>query len=546
MAGANLCPMPTLDWIGKKAVETHHLRVPYRLLKDVPALSCGDPGTGNLIVQGDNLLALKALKPFYAGQVKCIYIDPPYNTGNEGWVYNDNVKSPIIQKWLGEVVGREGETLDRHDRWLCMMYPRLALLREFLREDGAIFISIDDTELSALRMMLDGMFGAQNFVATLVWQKRYSPSNDHKTICPIHDYVLVYQKSQAWCRNLLPRTAENDEQYKYSDEKGVFRASDYTCNKTAEERPNLYYPIVHPKTGVEVWPKKTRVWSFSPEAHAENTKNDMVFWGKDGKAKVPSFKRYRDLLRGGGGTVPGTWWTHEFAGHNDYARKELRILELKDDFSTPKPTLLVERILHISTGPGDIILDSFAGSGTTGHAVLKMNAANLEESPRRFIMVEMETEIAKSITAERVRRVAAGYTNAKNEAVPGLGGGFRYCELGEELFDELGQIRESVTFGELARHVWFTEFHEPLPRERVPNSPFLGECNGVGLYLLYNGILGDKTASGGNILTRAILERLPPYNGPRIIYCAGNLLGPDRLRENRVKVRQTPYEIKAN
>ena len=191
-------------------------------------------------------------------------------------------------------------------------------------------------------------------------------------------------------------------------------------------------------------------------------------------------------------------------------------------------------------------MDSFAGSGTTGHAVLMLNKAKPEQNPFRFVMVEMESAIAQHTTAERVRRVAQGYITNKGETVNALGGGFRYCELGGELFDDLGQIRESVTFGELARHVWFTEFQEPLPRERVPNSPFLGECNGVGLYLLYNGILGDKTASGGNVLTRAILERLPSYEGPKIIYCAGNLLGPDRLREHRVKVRQTPYEIKAN
>ena len=546
MVGAILRLMPTLDWIGKKAVVNHHLRVPYRLLKDVPSLSCGDPGTGNLIVQGDNLLALKALLPFYAGQVKCIYIDPPYNTGNEGWAYNNNVKSPTIQKWLGEVVGREGETLDRHDRWLCMMYPRLALLREFLREDGAIFISIDDTEVTALRMVLDSIFGNQNFLASIVWQKRYSPSNDHKTICPIHDYVLAYQKSPLWQRNLLPRTEENDEQYKYSDENGIFRASDYTCNKTSTERPNLYYPIIHPKTGIEIWPKKTRVWSFSKEAHGENTKNNLVFWGRNGNAKVPSYKRYRDQLRGGGGTVPGTWWTHEFAGHNDSARKELREIGLNADFSTPKPTLLLECILQIATNPGDLVLDSFAGSGTTGHAILKFNTAKPGEPPRRFIMVEMEPEIAKNITSERLRRVSAGYSNQKGEAVPGLGGGFRFCELGGELFDELGQIRDAVTFGELARHVWFTEFHEPLPRERVPNSPFLGNCNGVGLYLLYNGILGDKSTNGGNVLNRAILERLPLYDGPKIIYCAGNLLGPDRLRASSITIRQTPYEIKVS
>jgi site-specific DNA-methyltransferase (adenine-specific)/adenine-specific DNA-methyltransferase len=538
--------MPTLNWIGKEAVVNHHQQVPFRLLKDVPDLACGDPGSGNLIVQGDNLEALKALLPYYAGQVKCIYIDPPYNTGNEGWAYNDNVNSPVIRDWLGKTVGKEGETLDRHDRWLCMMYPRLALLRQFLSEDGAIFISIDDTEQPLLRLLMDEIFGNQNFVASIVWQKRYGPSNDHKAICPIHDYVTVYQKTLAWKRNLLPRTAENDKQYKYTDEKGVFRPDNYTCNKTADERPNLYYPIIHPKTGVEVWPKKTRVWSFSRDAHDENVKNDMVFWGKEGNAKVPSFKRYRDSLRGGGGTVPGTWWTHEFAGHNDYARKELRELELADDFATPKSSLLIERILQIATNPGDMVLDSFAGSGTTGHAVEKMNAVASDKPPRRFILVEMEPNIARTVTAERVRRVALGYTNAKGDAVAGIGGSFRYCELGEPLFDETGMIRETVKFSELARHVYFSETGDPLPRARVLNTPFLGACRGVGIYLLYNGILGDESANGGNVLTRQILAKLPEFDGQKVVYCAGCLLSRDRLQGARITVRQTPYEIKVS
>ncbi|HPU19976.1 MAG TPA: site-specific DNA-methyltransferase, partial [Alicycliphilus sp.] len=187
--------MPTLNWIGKDAVVKHHKDVPFRLLEPDAALSCGAAGSGNLIVQGDNLHALKALLPRYAGQVKCIYIDPPYNTGNEGWVYNDNVNSPEIRRWLGEVVGKEGETLDRHDRWLCMMYPRLVLLKQFLREDGAIFVSIDDNEVGTLRLLMDEIFGSGNFVANVIWQKKYAVANDHKTIAPMHDFVLVYQRS---------------------------------------------------------------------------------------------------------------------------------------------------------------------------------------------------------------------------------------------------------------------------------------------------------------------------------------------------------------
>ncbi|MCE5361190.1 MAG: site-specific DNA-methyltransferase [Acidithiobacillus sp.] len=334
--------MPTLNWIGKEAIIKHHKDVPFRLLEPVPELSCGGTDSGNLIVQGDNLHALKALLPRYAGQVKCIYIDPPYNTGNEGWVYNDNVNSPEIRKWLGEVVGKEGETLDRHDRWLCMMYPRLVLLRQFLREDGAIFVSIDDNEVASLRLLMDEIFGSRNFVGTVIWQKKYAVSNDHKTIAPMHDFVLVYQRSPSWQRNLLPRGQEKDSQYKHKDEKGEFRVSDYTCAKTAEERPNLYYPITNPNTGEQIWPKRTRVWAYSREEHQRHVAEDLIFWGKDGKGKVPAYKRYKHLLRNDG-VVPQTLWPHEFAGHTDGSRKELREL-LHDipsvsDFATPKPSL---------------------------------------------------------------------------------------------------------------------------------------------------------------------------------------------------------------
>ncbi len=408
--------MPTLNWIGKEAVVKHHKAVPFRLLESVPNLSCGPNDgrdSGNLIVQGDNLHALKALLPRYAGQVKCIYIDPPYNTGNEGWVYNDNVNSPEIRKWLGEVVGKEGETLDRHDRWLCMMYPRLVLLRQFLRADGAIFVSIDDNEVATLRLLMDEVFGSNNFIASVIWQKKYAVANDHKTIAPMHDFVLVYQRSPAWQRNLLPRGKEKDTLYRYEDELGVFRPDNYTCSKSAEERPNLYYPIINPNTGEEIWPKRTRVWAYSPEEHKRHVAEGLIYWGKDGKGKVPAYKRYKHALRNADGIVPQSLWAHEFAGHTDGSRKELREI-LHDvpsisDFATPKPSLLIQRILQIATDNDSLILDSFAGSGTTAHAVLKQNEE--DGGNRRFILVEMDDGIARTVTAERVSRVSQGYTN---------------------------------------------------------------------------------------------------------------------------------------
>jgi len=536
--------MPTLNWIGKEAVVGHHQTVPFHLLKDVPEVACGEPGSGNLIVQGDNLIALKALLPYYAGQVKCIYIDPPYNTGNEGWAYNDNVNSPLIREWLGKTVGKEGETLDRHDRWLCMMYPRLALLRQFLRADGAIFISLDDNEISSLICVCDEIFGQHNRVVQGTWIKRVSPANDSKYFSSDHEYVVIYARDKnLWRPNKLPRTSKQLVNYKNpdNDPRGPWNSATYTCNKSANERPNLYHGLHNPNTGDVVWPKKTAVWKYDALRHAENEANGLVWWGKNGKAKMP---RLKSFLSDMDDVVPRSFFHYDESGHTQEARSELLGILHDCPFTTPKPSRLIERILQIATNPGDLILDSFAGSGTTGHAVLKLNNATPEEPPRRFILVEMEQNLARDLTAERVRRVAEGYTNAKGTPVEGLGGGFRFCELGEPLFDEGGKVREGVTFGELARHVYFTETGEPLPSDEVPDSPFLGECRGVGVYLLFNGILKDRSARGGNVLTRAVLAGLPPFDGWRVIYCAGCLLGRDRLLAERVIVRQTPYEIK--
>lgn len=537
--------MPTLNWIGKEAVVNHHLQVPFHLLKDVPSLACGDPGSGNLIVQGDNLVALKALLPYYAGQVKCIYIDPPYNTGNEKWSYNDNVNSPIIRDWLGKVVGGEGETLDRHDRWLCMMYPRLALLRQFLRQDGSIFISIDDNEVQSLRYIMDEIFGASNFVATILWQKVYSPKNSARHFSEDHDYLLVYAKrAEIWKPNLLPRNEKQDSAYKNrdNDPRGPWKTGDLSAR-------NYYslgtYEIVCPSGRVIPHPPVGMYWRVSKDKFLELDRDKRIWWGKKGDA-IPQIKRFLTEVKQG--LVPQTMWFYTDVGHTQDAKKELlQVIDFPDSdsvFITPKPTKLIQRVIEIGTNPGELVLDSFSGSGTTGHAALKLNKAYSDQEARRFILVEMEPKIAREVTAERVRRVAEGYDNAKGENIEGLGGGFRYCELGEPLFYKDGKIREYVSFDDLARHVYFTETGEPLPREQKTTSPFLGECRGVGIYLLYNGILGDKTAGGGNVLTRAILAKLPKYDGQKVIYCAGCLLGRDRLQAERIIVRQTPYEIK--
>ena len=537
--------MPTLTWIGKEAVVNHHQEVPYHLLRDVPALGCGPADAGNLIVEGDNLTALKALLPYYAGQVKCIYIDPPYNTGNEGWVYNDNVNSPEINAWLGKVVGKEAEDLSRHDKWLCMMYPRLRLLREFLREDGAIFVSLDDNEIQSLRCIMDEIFGKQNFVATVLWQKVYSPKNSAKHFSEDHDYVVVYaKKAEVWRPNLVPRNDEQGAAYKNrdGDTRGVWKTGDLSARNFYSQGT---YEIVCPSGRVINGPPRGMYWRVSKEKFAELDREKRIWWGKDGGA-IPQIKRFLSEVKQG--VVPQTMWFYSEVGHTQEAKKELvSIMSFADSesvFITPKPTRLIERIFQIATNAGDLVMDSFAGSGSTGHAVLKVNAAQPDLPPRRFILAEIDPKIAQPVTAERVKRVSQGYTNAEGDKIEGLGGGFRYVQLGEPLFDAAGKIKNTVRFRDLARHVFFTETGTPLPQDAPCDKPLLGVAHGTGVYLLYNGILKDKSVEGGNVLTQPILDDLPPHDGPKVIYAASNRVSPARLKARGIIFKQTPYAIK--
>ncbi|MGZ8927956.1 MAG: site-specific DNA-methyltransferase [Methylobacter sp.] len=400
-----------------------------------PSLSCGEAPYRNLIIEGDNFDALRYLRMTHAGKIKCIYIDPPYNTGNRDFIYNDR----FVDK----------EDAYRHSKWLEFMYRRLQLARDLLAEDGVIFVSIDDNEVFNLGLLMNQVFGENNFVATNIWQKRYAASNDHKSIAPMHEYVFVYQASSQWQRNLLPRGEEKDRQYRLEDDMGIFRVSDYTCNKSANERPNLNYPILQPNTGEEIWPKTTRVWSYSKQEHERHVREDLIYWGKNGLAKTPSFKRYKHLLKNADGVVPHTWWTFDEVGHTDTAKKELLdiLAEHATAFSTPKPVQLIERILRIATKPEDIVLDFFAGSGTTAHAVMKLNAE--DGGNRRFILVssteatdsEPDKNLCRDVCAERVRRVMQGYSNKKGETVSGLGGGFAYLRThrlpAETLFNSI-------------------------------------------------------------------------------------------------------------
>ncbi len=570
--------MPTLNWIGKDAVVNHHHAVPFHLLRDVPELSLGEPGAGNLIVQGDNLVALKALLPHYAGQVKCVYLDPPYNTGVDerdeegkrtGWIYSDNVNSPEIRAWLGKVVGSEAEDLSRHDKWLCMMYPRLALIKKFLREDGVLFASIDENEFASLRLLFDELFGVANRVGTIVWKN--ATDNNPTNIAGEHEYLLCYAKNKdrlprEWkSTNLAVKTklleighefierfSDSElrqdayskwfrknkdflwpfDRYKFIDDGGIFTGSQSVHNPGKE---GYRYHILHPVTG-KPCTEPMMGYRF-PKTTADKLREEgRIIFGED-ETKIIELKLYVKDYRA---KLSSLFELDGRIGTNEI--KEI-FPDDKRPFDFPKPTELIEELLSFTTSGEDLVLDSFGGSGTTGDAVLKLNKADGQR--RRFVMIEMKAKIARELTAERVRRVAQGYINAKGEKVKGLGGSFRFCELGEKLFDESGKIRDVVRFADLARHVYFTETGEPLPRERVGKSPLLGiTAGGVAVYLLFNGILKDKTVDGGNVLTHATLALLPEHAGPKVIYAAGCRFSRERQRRENITFKQTPYAIR--
>jgi len=508
--------MPILHWLDRgkhvKAAEA----VPYRLLEADDAHSAGDPETPNMLIQGDNLEALKALLPYYAGRVKCIFIDPPYNTRSAFEHYDDNLE---------------------HSQWLAMMFPRLEILRELLAEDGSIWVTIDDNEAHYLKVIMDEVFGRKSFVANCVWQKKYTLANDSIWLSDNHDHVLLYAKQKAvWRPNKLQRTEASNKGYKNPDNdvRGIWMSDNYTCNKNADERPNLYYPITNLHTGEVIWPKRTAVWRYNPEAHDQNVKNNQVYWGMDGSNKVPRFKRFLADLRSDG-RVSETIWLYEDVGHNQDAKRECLAFNEDDPFSTPKPEKLLKRILEIGTSTGDLVLDSFLGSGTTAAVAHKMG--------RRYIGIEMGDH-AVTHCAPRLKKVIDGEQGGISEAVGWKGGGgFRFYRLGAPIFDTEGRINPSIRFAHLAAHIWFSETHTALHKRA--KGPFLGRHNGTAFYLLYNGILGDKRPGGGNVLTAKVSSELPAHDGQKIVYGEACRIGAARLRDLGITFKQTPYDLKA-
>lgn len=514
--------MPILDWLGRDEALKVANNTPYRLLEEVSELGYGDKNTENMIVQGDNLEALKALLPFYAGQVKCIYIDPPYNTGSrftsdgKTLQYDDNLE---------------------HSTWLSMMQPRLELLKEFLREDGSIWISLDDTEQAYCKVLCDEIFGRQNFVCNVIWQKKYAPANDAKWLSDNHDFIMVYAKNKTiWRPNLLPRSDEMNARYKNpdNDPRGPWKAGDLSVKTYTA---NCDYPIKTP-TGRIVTPPESRCWVVSKERFEELQRDNRIWFGPTGN-NVPAIKRFLSDVKQGSTSL--TVWPYTEVGHNQDAKKEVKEFNSNDVFATPKPERLIERVLILASNPGDLVLDSFLGSGTTAAVAHKMG--------RRYIGIEMGNH-AVTHCVPRLKAVIDGEQGGVSEAVNWQGGGgFRFYKLGNEVFNSEGQINEGISFENLSAHIWFTETKTPFNKPTV-KSTFLGMKDNVAYALLYNGILRDKRIDGGNVLTSKTLDVIlsdmehKPYD-KLVIYGESSRISLPRLKALNIEFKQTPYDIKA-
>jgi adenine-specific DNA-methyltransferase len=513
--------MPTLDWLDRQAAFSSANKTATHVLRPHAAGHVfGDAAVArnNLLIQGDNLQALKALLPFYRGQVKCIFIDPPYNTKSAFEHYDDNLE---------------------HSQWLSMMLPRLQVLRDLLSEDGSIWVTIDDNEGHYLKVMMDEVFGRGNFVATIAWEKDKGGRGD-ADISTSQDMVLAFAKKKtAWAatRNLLERTVVQAGRFKNpdNDPRGPWRQGDDGTAKSGTEKQR--FPITLP-SGRIVRPKAGRFWAFSEETFAKARTEGRAYFGKDGN-RLPLIKRYLEVVREG--VAPRTWWPAEEAGTNQSAKRDhlSKLLPEIEPFATPKPEELLQRILQINSNPGDLVLDSFLGSGTTAAVAHKMG--------RRWIGIEMG-EHATTHCTPRLQKVIDGEQGGISTAVGWQGGGgFQLLQLGAPLFDEQGDIHPEVRFADLAAFIWMRETGTALPTQAATGPlPLLGVHEGTAYYLLFNGILGDRRPASGNVLTTAVLQALNElcgHDGPKVIYGEACRLGDARLKAEGISFKQLPHAV---
>ena len=646
--------MPVLNWIGKDSVVTYHSKVPFRTLNltyGYTAEHGREEGlsseSGNMIVFGDNLLSLKALLPRLEGQVKCIYNDPPYNTGKP-WTYSDDCNDPRTRDWINKVVGKQGEDLSRHDKWLCMMYPRLVLMRRMLRPDGVIFISCDDNEQAALRLMMNEIFGEDCFVSNIIWQKSYSPRNDSKGIPTTTDHIIAYSKKPGWNPFKLERTEGMNARYANPDNDKDYWRPDNAYASEAATHQGMVYAIQHPFTGELIYPIMSNHWRYGQgemldimngwceyelrdlndaeeRARICGISADEVRQGVMGivlkeSLEISKQKAQAVLERGQwpkyyftslgnlsrktylgevGGRVTTNLWPFSEVDNTDGAKKELiEIFEGAVPFDTPKPTRLIDRILEIAVEPGDIVMDCFAGSGTTAHSVLK---ANLKDGgDRKFVLLEVDADIVKT-TQERVQRAISGYeyTGTKTERIyekklnantlkritdyyedakqtyeqakasdnytdvhqptvkdnnlvveaekyydghrDGLGGGFDFMELGAPIFkDGTKMLNEDVGESELRRYVYYTETHQPLTQTRSEDYPYwLDDYQGVGYYFYYEA--DQPTTLSNETLLNVVKGRM---DGGLIVYADLCEFSDDELEQMGITFRQIPRDIR--
>lgn len=506
--------MPLLDWLNKPASLQTARHVPYRLLEAVPELGYGATPNPNLLIQGDNLEALKALLPLYAGRIKCIYIDPPYNTRSAFEHYDDNLE---------------------HSQWLSMMYPRLELLRDLLAEDGSLWVTLDDSECHYFKVMCDEIFGRKNFVTSFAWEKDKGRRGD-TDISSAHDHVLLYALNRdVWrkTRNLLPRSEAQISRYKNpdNDPRGPWLQGDNGTAKSGSEK--LTYEIRLP-SGRIVVPPKGNFWRFSKDTFQRALDDNRVYFGKDGNG-MPVIKRYLSDVQDG--VVPRTWWPAEEYGSNQSAKRDhlRKLLPDIEPFATPKPEELLMAVLHIATNPGDWVLDSFLGSGTTAAVAHKMG--------RHYIGVEMGDH-AVTHCQPRLQKVVDGEQGGISKAVNWQGGGgFTFYRLGATVFDAYGMIDKAIRFPTLAAYIWYLETRTPWMQPDTL-SPLLGILDGTAYYLLYNGILGDRRPQGGNVLTQNVLDGLPKHTGKRVIYGETSRFGAGRLAAEGITFKQIPYDVR--
>ena len=587
--------MPTLHWIGKDKVINHHIDVPFKVLEHTYAFDNGkkteiETNSGNKIIHGDNLEALKALLPEYEGKVNCIYIDPPYNTGEEKWIYNDNVNDPKLKKWLGDVVGKEGDDLTRDDKWLCMMYPRLKLLYKLLHPQGVFFVSIDDNENSNLIQMCNEIFGKNKFIATNVWQKRYSREN-REAIGDVHEYIHVYAKDPKAFKEYRNLISANEKQLKVyrnpnNDPKGRWRPVPMTA-QAGHATKEQFYPILTP-TGVTHYPPEGRCWGIAEATYKKLLSEGKIYFGVTGDSQ-PNIIRYMSEVEG---FVPWTWWNHEEVGNTDEAKKEIyNILGKKVEFGTPKPVRLLERILRIATNPGDLILDSFAGTATTAHAVLNLNAE--DNGNRKFILIEME-DYCENITAQRIKQAITGYRYSgsykelllsekitlqsikkgddiynnieaikkdssktyndfkviiedgninlygisKNSvSIEPTNGSFDFYELGQPIFLEDGNLNESVGEKKIRKYVYYTETKMPFSEAKhEDNRYYLGKHNDTAYYFNYE---KDSITTLDHAFLSTIKYKAEQY----VIYADNCLLTKAFMTKHHIIFKKIPRDI---